>query len=183
MAANMAEIWHSDDHNSSSMAGWDLILVSSLWFSSSRNVKFIFNEFNFKFISNLNVKQFARWRHCFVLRAFPAPYSQQYFMGLGALNTHTHTHTHTHTYTHTHIHTHTHTHTHTQTHTHTYTHTCTRAVGYVYLNWHRFLTVDLINNFKYFFNIGRNVFGRLRLVKTMIILADLFTVHVKTGGE
>ena len=37
MAANMAEIGHSNGHNSSSMTGRDLILVSSLWFSRSRN--------------------------------------------------------------------------------------------------------------------------------------------------
>ena len=37
MAANMAEILHSNDHNSSSMTGRDQILVSTLWFSRSRN--------------------------------------------------------------------------------------------------------------------------------------------------
>ena len=37
MAANMADILHSNDHNSSSMTGRDLILVSTLWFSRSRN--------------------------------------------------------------------------------------------------------------------------------------------------
>ena len=58
----------------------------------------------------------------------------------------------------------------------------TLLVGGMYLKCYLFLKVGLVNNFKYFFNIGRNVFGRLRLVKTMIILADLFIVHVKTGG-
>ena len=33
MAANMAEILHSNDHNSSSMTARDLMLVSFLWFA------------------------------------------------------------------------------------------------------------------------------------------------------
>ena len=37
MAANMAEILHSNDNNSSSMTGRDPILVSTVWFSRSRN--------------------------------------------------------------------------------------------------------------------------------------------------
>ena len=37
MAANIAENLHSNDHNSSSMTGRDLILVSTLWFSRFRN--------------------------------------------------------------------------------------------------------------------------------------------------
>ena len=37
MAANMAKIWHLNDHNSSYMTGRDLILLSTLWFSRSRN--------------------------------------------------------------------------------------------------------------------------------------------------
>ena len=37
MAANMAEIWHLTEHNSSSVGARDLLLVSKLWFSRSRN--------------------------------------------------------------------------------------------------------------------------------------------------
>ena len=37
MAANMAEICHLNDHNSSSVTGRDLLLVSTLWFSRSMN--------------------------------------------------------------------------------------------------------------------------------------------------
>ena len=33
----MAEIWHANDHNSSSTTGREIILVSSLWFSRLRN--------------------------------------------------------------------------------------------------------------------------------------------------
>ena len=38
MAANMAEIRYSNDYISSSMRPGDLMLVSTLWFSGSRNV-------------------------------------------------------------------------------------------------------------------------------------------------